>query len=216
MKRKRGGKPSPKAPIGASEAEAVCEQYKRMVWRIAIGISKTSLGQTLGTVDDLFQVGMIGLLHAARLYDSTKGTKFLTYAYTCVSRWIRQECRRLGGIIHVPDDRKAGDTEAARVARGVGIVPDFYDKATTDDDVLLRAEQEDDLVLIRRMLRRLPARHAIAVRYRYFEGLTFEEVGIRLGISKQRAGEMIRQALARLKSLVEHSNDAPNGAREKV
>lgn len=45
--------------------------------------------------DDLYQVGMIGLINAYHNFDSSQGTKFSTYAYYYVFGEVKKICKRI-------------------------------------------------------------------------------------------------------------------------
>ncbi len=53
--------------------------------------------------DDLYQVGMIGLINAYHNFDSTQGTKFSTYAYYYVLGEVRKYVRE-SGLVKVSSD----------------------------------------------------------------------------------------------------------------
>ena len=57
------------------EMTSLVKQYERLIYKIA---SKFS---TKYPIEDLFQVGVIGLINAKKNYKSNQGTKFTTYAY---------------------------------------------------------------------------------------------------------------------------------------
>ena len=57
------------------EINALVNQYKRLIYKIA---SKFS---TKYSIEDLFQVGVIGLINAQKNYKPDQNTKFTTYAY---------------------------------------------------------------------------------------------------------------------------------------
>lgn len=60
------------------EMTSLVKQYERLIYKIA---SKFS---TKYPIEDLFQVGVIGLINAKKNYNSNQGTKFTTYAYQYV------------------------------------------------------------------------------------------------------------------------------------
>lgn len=60
------------------EMTSLVKQYERLIYKIA---SKFS---TKYPIEDLFQVGVIGLINAKKNYKSNQGTKFTTYAYQYV------------------------------------------------------------------------------------------------------------------------------------
>lgn len=55
--------------------EILIEENKNLIYKVAAKYSKYY------SIDDLFQVGVIGLIKAAKNYKSNVGTKFTTYAY---------------------------------------------------------------------------------------------------------------------------------------
>ena len=56
------------------------------------------------SLSDLIQEGNLGLMHACVSFDSTKGVKFSTYAYFCISGYIKRALSNYGRIIRVPSD----------------------------------------------------------------------------------------------------------------
>ncbi|MES2607085.1 MAG: sigma-70 family RNA polymerase sigma factor, partial [Pseudomonadota bacterium] len=71
------------------------------------------------TIDDLIQVGLIGLLEAARIYDPTLGASFKSYAsirirgaiidelrrHSWLPRSVQQKCRKLSEAIRAVEGR---------------------------------------------------------------------------------------------------------------
>ncbi len=58
-------------------------------------------------IDDLIQAGNVGLIEAARRFDTKRaqeqGVKFTTYAYPWIQKYIIQECEKVIYTLHVPD-----------------------------------------------------------------------------------------------------------------
>lgn len=58
-------------------------------------------------IDDLIQAGNVGLIEAARRFDTKRaqeqGVKFTTYAYPWIKKYIIQECEKVIYMLHVPD-----------------------------------------------------------------------------------------------------------------
>lgn len=85
--------------IHRAYAQAACEdkpdvtQYAHLVRRIA-GILAARLPASV-EIDDLIQVGMIGLIEAAQQYDPTQGAQFETFAGTRVKGAMLDELRRI-------------------------------------------------------------------------------------------------------------------------
>jgi len=58
-------------------------------------------------VDDLIQAGNVGLIEAARRFDTKiaqkRGAKFTTYAYPWIKKYVMLECEKTIYKLHVPD-----------------------------------------------------------------------------------------------------------------
>ncbi|MEZ5989367.1 MAG: FliA/WhiG family RNA polymerase sigma factor [Planctomycetota bacterium] len=74
------------------ERDRLIEQYLPLVHHV-VGRLVVTLPPGLER-DDLFSAGVLGLMHAARSYDETKGATFKTYAFTTVRGAILDELRR--------------------------------------------------------------------------------------------------------------------------
>lgn len=77
--------------------DAIVTNYGPMVERIARRFAGAS-----EPIEDLTQVGFIGLLNALELYDPSKGVKFATYATHLVAGEIKHHLRDRGKIIKEP------------------------------------------------------------------------------------------------------------------
>lgn len=69
--------------------EQVVRDYASLVYKIAHNLSR----RTVDPVEDLMQVGMIGLLEAQRRYDPTQAASFKTYATHFITGHIRHYLR---------------------------------------------------------------------------------------------------------------------------
>ena len=76
-----------------NNSEALVMAYLGMVERGALHL-KVRLPPFM-EVDELIQVGMIGLLEAARAYDASKGIEFENFAHSRVRGAILDEVRRM-------------------------------------------------------------------------------------------------------------------------
>ena len=71
-----------------------CDAYAPLVSGIAQKCNYYSRNSVL-TQEDMVQNGYQGLLKALQTYDSSKNTKFLTYAFTCVQKAILSGIREV-------------------------------------------------------------------------------------------------------------------------
>ena len=76
-----------------NNSEALVMAHLGMVKRVALHL-KVRLPPFM-EVDELIQVGMIGLLEAARAYDASKGIEFENFAHSRVRGAILDEVRRM-------------------------------------------------------------------------------------------------------------------------
>ncbi|PKL79032.1 MAG: RNA polymerase sigma-G factor [Candidatus Melainabacteria bacterium HGW-Melainabacteria-1] len=79
-------KTSTKVPLNPDQ---VVREYAPLVYKIAHSLSR----RTVDPVEDLIQVGMIGLLEAQRRYDSEQPASFKTYATHFITGHIRHYLR---------------------------------------------------------------------------------------------------------------------------
>lgn len=90
-------------------------------------------------LDDLVQIGNIGLIKASRTFDKSKGNQFLTYAVTCINNEIRMaiifnkrhsNCVSIDDVDLSADDSFVDDLELAslyeQVNTIVGMLPPKY------------------------------------------------------------------------------------------
>ena len=75
------------------------EENLRLVGSIARKYTGTSY---VLDMDDLFQVGCEGLIHAATHYEEGKGSNFATYAYGCIDGYIKRELDDFGKTVTIP------------------------------------------------------------------------------------------------------------------
>lgn len=73
------------------ELAGVVNEHERMIYKLARSFSTSS-------VEDLFQVGVIGLINAYNSYDSSRGTKFSTYAYAFILGEMKKYIRENKGV----------------------------------------------------------------------------------------------------------------------
>jgi RNA polymerase primary sigma factor len=155
--------------------------------------------------EDLLQVACLGLLRAAEKFEPERGFKFST----CATWWVRQALSRAvqdSGLIRAPAGRprrrvasldavlpghEPDDHLAPRLVDDRG--PTAFDAAAA---ALLREGTQD-------VLGTLPPREREVLRLRFglggTGGLTLEEVGQLLRVSRERVRQLEQRALARLR-----------------
>ena len=183
-------------------------------------------------LEDLVQVGTIGLIKAVDRYEPARGVELSAFAVPNILGEIKRHLRDRCGPIRVPRRyqeisarmRSTRPQLAARLQRNP-TAAELAAAANLDEGELaeaMRAEQaraplsltdatpavsadeifdaSEDRLLISRSLRSLHHQEQLALRYRYFEDLSQEEIAARLGISQTQVSRLIASGLAKLRA----------------
>ncbi len=185
---------------------------------------------------DLHQLASAGLLEAIDRYDPDLGAPFRAYAARRISgsvldgiakmnevrgqisfrnRMRRERARSL--IVQNADTGSAGEAAKALTELTVGLALGFMLEsaglAAVDDQPDNRATAYDSLAwkqtvnLLDAELAQLPEREQTIIRQHYIDGLTFDQIGALLGISRGRVSQLHRAALEGLRRRLPHSGD---------
>jgi RNA polymerase sigma factor for flagellar operon FliA len=123
--------------------DAQVEEYLPLVHHV-IGRLPFHLPASLDR-DDLFGVGVLGLMHAAATYDASKGAAFKTHAYVNIRGAILDELRRHDVVPRSRRDRMRA------VARAEADLRDALDRPPTPEEIArasgLTLEQVDDILV---------------------------------------------------------------------
>lgn len=147
-------------------------------------------------VDDMIQEGCLGLLEAVRHFDTSRGTKFLSYAVFWIRKFMREAANALSASVEtvsldaiVDDD---GNTELNK------LLADSYIK--TPEQIVMEAEAREE---VRVGLRHISARERTYLLYRY--GFTdgdehsISETAAHFFLTEKRAKSTERTALTALR-----------------
>lgn len=130
--------------------------------------------------DEAVHAGRLGLWHALRGYDPSRGNRFSTYAVPAITHAVWGAVATRAQETGRPEPRAPGvDTDGPDLSEGLD-----------------RAQRA---VVLRRSVGELPARlrQVIAAHYGLDEGApqSFAQIGTRLGVSRQRVQQLHVQAL---------------------
>ena len=127
-------------------AENLIEEHANLVSRIAYHLAARLPASVV--IDDLIQVGMIGLLDAAQQYDPSQGASFTTYATIRIRGAMLDELRRndwapksvhrkhrdLMKVVSAIETRTGREAKPREVAREMGISLDEYFKLVQESN----------------------------------------------------------------------------------
>ncbi len=132
--------------------------------------------------DDAFSMACVSLCHAAREFDPARGLAFTTLATVSIRRAFCQEF------------------DYTRCRRHAGDHAETYDSDKTERMVSPSLEHDVDLLeYLRQRVRLLPPRLRQAIRLYYFRGLKMIQVGERMGVSVERARQLINKGKRNLR-----------------
>lgn len=145
-------------------------------------------------LDDLAQVGAVGLIKAVDRYDPARGSSFTAYAVPTVLGEIRRHLRDSARPVRIP---RAAGRDGARV-RAVPLAED--DPVSRDADAEERLEQGEERVLIQAGLRALPRRQRRIVQLHYFGNVSQRGIATQLGLSQVHVSRLLQDSLGKLRS----------------
>ena len=208
-----------------AEQQALVEQNRKLAPWWAKYITRRYSWWLRGVeMDDIVAVCWVGVCLAASSYDPTKGASFSTWATWWMLSAIQSEMAH-HGVITIPkgliDDAQAGrlsDQQVSRLwlaRRPLSVCPGG-DKIPveagecTDSLIPDRSMQAEEIVerdeqvqLVRRALKRIPRRQAMAIRLTHLQGLTLQAAGVVMGVSKEWVRQLRNHGKAALRAALE-------------
>ncbi len=176
--------------------------------------------------DDLFQVGMLGLIDAYKHFDERQGTKFSTYAYYYilgeVNKYIRESSSlkvsknlidlkksiiKTGELISQRLGREATKSEIAIYLEVEEEMIDMALQATNEvetienvcNEVKIYDNTAPELLDLRNEIMKLPSEERNLILARYYEELTQSETSSLLGISQVQVSRCEAKILKKLR-----------------
>jgi RNA polymerase sigma-B factor len=144
-------------------------------------------------LDDLAQVGAVGLIKAVDRYDPNRGASLGAYAVPTILGEIRRHLRDSAQPVRRPRRGPA----AGLVVR---LVPLEADTEPSADTAAERSfERGEERALIEAGLRTLPKRQRRIVQLHYFGNLTQRGIASELGMSQVHVSRQLRESLVKLR-----------------
>ena len=177
--------------------------------------------------EDLLGEGCVGLLKAMRRFDPASGARFMTYAGFWVRKSILQALTEQPRTVRVPRYAREHGRAAPREIRLEAPIPGSDDRRLADvlaDSSVPHAGdamiEEQRIRRLRRLVLALGPRERAVLASRYgLDGArarTLSEVGMGLGISRERVRQIEVGALARLRKALERAPGSARGAQARA
>jgi RNA polymerase sigma factor (sigma-70 family) len=139
--------------------------------------------------EDLFQNCAIAMLRGLRTWDKSKQLQLSTYLVICMVNEIRLQKRIEGYKKNIP-----------KVSLNNALYDD--DRLTLESLICVEDDFSDDLIdklLVDRLLSRLTEDEKMYIKMHYFEGLTYDQIGKKVYMTRQGVQYRIKQALKKMK-----------------
>jgi RNA polymerase sigma-B factor len=140
-------------------------------------------------LEDLVQVGTIGLIKAVDRYDAGRGVALGAYATPSIAGEIRHHLRDRSAPVRVPRHLQAAGVRVTAVELDCA-----GDRAQAADPV-----EAHERLALRAALRSLHPRERQVVHLRFAEDLSQAQIAARTGLSQVHVSRTRRQALSRLR-----------------
>ena len=144
-------------------------------------------------LDDLTQVGALGLIKAVDRYDPVRGSSLAAYAVPTIVGEIRRHLRDATPPVRVP--RRSGRERI--VVQAVPFDPDV--SASRDAGAEHRLELGEERAVIQAGLRALPRRQRRIVQLHYFGNVSQRGIASQLGLSQVHVSRLLHDSLGKLR-----------------
>jgi RNA polymerase sigma factor for flagellar operon FliA len=175
--------------------------------------------------DDYFQLASLGLMEAVNRFDVSQGVAFTTFANYRIrgavlnglqstterrnqAAYIRRNRAQRAESLQGPatSDEKAAFTGMVDVivglAIGLLIEQEVAAETTSTDEPFDARALADVRRLVGAAVDDLPPRERLIVRFHYFQHVPFEEIAVRLNVTKGRVSQLHKRALERIRSAI--------------
>ncbi|MBH1989423.1 MAG: sigma-70 family RNA polymerase sigma factor [Myxococcaceae bacterium] len=208
------------------ENRQVVEQYGSYVRSIARQIKKNVSFRV--ELDDLIQYGMAGLLEAAERFDQKQGVSFTTFSYYRIKGAMYDGLRGMGWVNRTEYQKIRFEEQATALLEqnSISKTDNLEDLANQVNNLVTifvtsleglerqefedhRQPKQDDRLLdlelranLQKALKKLPRADLELIQMYYFQNLSLEEVGKKIGVSKSWTCRKHAQVIERLSALM--------------
>ena len=167
-------------------------------------------------LDDLIQVGYLGLLKAIDRFDPDRGLEFTTYATPTIMGEIKRHFRDKGWSVRVPRRlqelsakvNQATDALTTSLQRSPTVeeiaeyedTPSVLDRYASEDSALAFT---DDRLVIEEALKGFSPREREVIEMRFVKGMTQIEIAEKLGVSQVQVSRLLRRTLKKIQDKID-------------
>jgi RNA polymerase sigma factor (sigma-70 family) len=183
-----------------NQATAIKDQLISSNMRLVVAIAKKHAAQT----DNFFELlsdGNMSLIRAVEKFDFSRGNKFSTYASWAIMKNFARS---------IPEEKRRRERYVTGHEEMFEVAPD-----TRSDEQEMVSSVEQSKHRVNRLLEYLEPREQQIIRMRaglddYSEGMTLEEIGQQLGITKERVRQLNVRIMNKLRTIAkEQKIDMP-------
>ena len=176
--------------------------------RFAVQVARQYQGMGL-EMEDLIAFANIGLFEAVDRFDTSKNVKFITFAVWYIRAEIQKALNDLSRTVRIPSHRTATEEYSTKsISTPVGDDENketYADRYLAADEVRSSRDRADLTFDIDRALAQLKPKQEEALRRNYGLGVEYaqsmEQIGEEMGITNERARQLVRQAEEALAAL---------------
>ena len=160
-------------------------------------------------MEDLIAFANVGLFEAVDRFDTSKNVKFITFAVWYIRAELQKALNDLSRTVRIPSHRTATEEYSTKsISTPVGDDENketYADRYLQADEVRSSRDRADLKFDIDRALAQLKPKQEEALRRNYGLGFEYaqsmEQIGEEMGITNERARQLVRQAEEALASL---------------
>jgi RNA polymerase sigma-B factor len=134
-------------------------------------------------LEDLVQVGSIGLIKSSKRYDPSRGVAFSTFAMPAIEGEIRRHLTSRASSLHIPEQSEPVSDEDGAEGSEAGALTSSDDRLLVTDSVRSLDERERRIVFLR-----------------FHADMTERQIARTLGMSQAHVSRLLAAALAKLRA----------------
>ncbi len=170
------------------------DQYANLVHYVTRQVYK--FDTPLYDYDDLYSVGYLGLMDAAKKYDPSRGVKFSTFAVPRIRGAITDEIRRLNKASRGKNPPKMESIEGNRNENDKPIA-ELADRGLSPLDKTILKDQRLELM---KTIARLTEMERQVIYLYYYKGYNMRKIADMIGRTEGRVSQVHSQAIKRLRN----------------